>query len=297
LRVTVANNPTVWEARLQLAALDLAERNFAAAEEAFTKMYQATGDGRALMGLTESYTQQNQFDKAIDVLKGELKKTPDRVDYIIALGNICVQAGRYPDAINHFKAAIEKQPRSADLWTRLGETQRRNGDSKSAFDSFTKSKELAPNNILPYIQIALMLDSNGEKEKARPYYEQVLKLQPDHPVALNNLAFMLADTGMDIDQALTMAQRAKQKLPSDSNVADTLGWIYIKKHLDDSAISIFKELTRQEPERAVFHYHLAMALAQKGDKPQAKKELEMALHCKPNKDEETKIHDLMLKVG
>jgi hypothetical protein len=43
----------------------------------------------------------------------------------------------------------------------------------------------------------------------------VLKLQPDNPIALNNLAFLLVEGGADLDQALTYAQRAKQKLPND----------------------------------------------------------------------------------
>ncbi|MEO8129451.1 MAG: AzlC family ABC transporter permease, partial [Bryobacteraceae bacterium] len=96
--------------------------------------------------------------------------------------------------------------------------------------------------------------------------------------------------------AMTMAQRAKQKLPQDNNVADTLGWIYIKKNLSDPAISIFKELIRLEPDRSTYHYHLAMALAQKGDKPAAKKELESALRMQPVKAEEQKIRELLQKV-
>jgi len=167
---------------------------------------------------------------------------------------------------------------------------------KTAAESFTKAKELAPNNVIPYVQLAVMLDSSGKRDQAKPLYEQILKLQPDHPIALNNLAYMLAETGADLDQAMTMAQRAKQKLPTDTNVADTLGWIYIKKNLSDSAISIFQELVRKEPDRSTFHYHLAMALAQKGDKPNARKELDTALRDKPSDDERQKIKELMAKI-
>ena len=142
-----------------------------------------------------------------------------------------------------------------------------------------------------------MADSAGQRDKARPLYEQILKIQPDHPIALNNLAYMLAESGADLDQAMTMAQRAKQKLPQDSNVADTLGWIYIKKNLSDPAITIFRELVRVEPDRSTYHFHLAMALAQKGDKASAKKELEAALRKQPAKDEEQKIRELLLKVS
>jgi Flp pilus assembly protein TadD len=274
----------------------MAEQNFKVAEDGFKKMYAATKDSRALMGLTETYTLQGQYDKAIQVLEDEASKAPERVDYKVAIGNIAVRANKFDLAQKEFKSALEKAPRAADIWIRLGETQRRAGDMKSAQDSFNKAKELAPNNVIPYVQLAVMLDSAGRKDEARPLYEQILKLEPNHPIALNNLAYMLAESGTDLDQALTMAQRAKQKMPSDSNVADTLGWIYIKKNLSDSAISIFQELIRKEPDRATFHYHLAMALAQKGDKPNARKELDMALKGKPSDDEKQKIKELMAKI-
>ena len=70
-----------------------------------------------------------------------------------------------------------------------------------------------PENPLVVSTLALTLDGAGRKQEARMAYEQVLKLQPDNPVALNNLAYMLAESGTDLDQALTYAQRAKQRCP------------------------------------------------------------------------------------
>ncbi len=292
-----AQNPQIWEAKLQMAALDLSEKNYKGAQDVFRKMYDETKDPRALMGLTETYTMQAQYDPAIKLLRDELVKTPDRTEYLVAMGNISVRAQKYQDAEASYKKALEKYPRSADIWIRLGETQRRLSDLPNATNSFTKAKDLAPDNVASYMELALIADSSGQKEKARPLYEQILKIQPNHPVALNNLAYMLADSGADLDQALTMAQKAKQQYPRDANISDTLGLIYIKKNLSDSAISIFKELINQEPERATFHYHLAMALVQKGDKASAKKELDLALHKQPAKDEEQKIREFLQKVS
>ncbi len=297
LTTIVAQNPGVWEARLQVAALDLSEKNYKAAEDTFRSMYAQTKDSRALMGLTETYVTQGQFDNAIKILKDEVAKAPDRSDYYVAMGNIGVRAKYFDQAIADYQKALDKFPRSADVWIRMGETQRLKGDIEGAKASFTKAKDLAPTNITPYLELALIYDAAGQRELARPMYEQILKIQPDHPIALNNLAYMLAESGADLDQALTMAQRAKQKMPQDSNVADTLGWIYIKKNLADSAIGIFSELVRAEPGKSTYHYHLAMALAQKGDKIAAKKELEAALKEKPAKDEEQKIRALMLRMG
>ena len=249
------------------------------------------------MGLIETYVQRGNTEQALKLLREEIAKNPDRLEYRVAVANISVGTEDYPTAIAEYKKVLEKMPRSSDVWMRVGETYRRSGDLKSAADSFKKAQEIAPNNVTPYLQLALLYDTTGQKVDARPLYEQILRLQPDNPVALNNLAFMLADDGRDLDQALTMAQKAKQQRPNDNNVSDTLGWIYIKKNLSDSAIVIFRDLVKTDPERSTYRYHYAMALYQKGDKASAKKELEAALSSKPAKDEENKIRDLMAKLG
>jgi Flp pilus assembly protein TadD len=164
-------------------------------------------------------------------------------------------------------------------------------------ECYHKARDLNPSDPVPHVQLALLMEATGRSQEARPIYEQVLKLQPDNPIALNNLAFLLVESGTDLDQALTYAQRAKQKLPNDPNVADTLGWIYIKKNLSDNAIQIFEDLIGKHPGNPVYRYHLAMALFQKGDKPRARKELQTALKSNPTKEDESKIRDLMTRIG
>ena len=82
----------------------------------------------------------------------------------------------------------------------------------------------------------------ARRPEAKQVYEATLKLDPNNAVVLNNLAFLLAESGGDLDDALTKAQRAKQILPNLFEISDTLGWIYLKKNLADNAIDIFKDL-------------------------------------------------------
>jgi predicted Zn-dependent protease len=79
-------------------------------------------------------------------------------------------------------------------------------------------------------------------------------------------------------------------------MADTLGWIYIKKNLSADATRIFQDLVKREPDNAIYHYHYGLALIQKGDKPSARRELEVALKNKPPKNEADKIQDELKKL-
>ena len=65
-------------------------------------------------------------------------------------------------------------------------------------------------------------------------------MDPENPVALNNLAFQYAEFGKDLDMAMKFAQKAKQKAPNSNDISDTMGWVYVKKQLNDKAISILQ---------------------------------------------------------
>jgi len=289
--------PDVAEAKLQVAALDLREKNFKAAEESFRKLYDQSHDPRALMGLVDTYASQGQQSTALKILREELAKNPDRIEYRIAIGNLAASSGDYPTAVQEYKTVLDKMPNNGQIWLQLSEVYRRAGQNSDAVNAVRKAQEFAPNNVAAHLQLAMLYDTSGNRSESKPVYEHVLRLQPDNPIALNNLAFLLAESGNDLDQALTMAQKARQQRPQDDDVADTLGWIYIKKNIPDSAVGIFKELVTRNPAKATYRYHLAMALYQKGDKMNAKRECEVALKSANKPVEVTQIRELMSKIG
>jgi tetratricopeptide (TPR) repeat protein len=297
---TIRQYPNSVEASLQLAVLDLAERRYKEAEERFSQLYREhPADLRALMGIAETYARQNQYDKAIQLLQSELAKNPGRLELKNALGTVAVLAKKYDLAIDQYQAIIKARPDAGDVYVRLGQAFAMKDDYASAARTFEKAKQLRPNDPTAYLQLALLMEKTGQRAQARPVYEQVLKLEPDEPVALNNLAYLLAEKGTasDLDQALALAQRARQKRPDNPDIADTLGWIYVRKNLNANAVDLFRDLIAQKPGVAAYHYHFAMALFQQGDKSQAKKELRTALEGKPSADIAAKIKELLGKIG
>jgi tetratricopeptide (TPR) repeat protein len=288
--------PNLLDAKLQLAALDLRSKQSAQAEASFKKIFADTKDIRALTGLVQSTVAQGRIDQAKGLIRHELDQRPNHLQLRMMLADLELSTGQYQNAVSEYKAILEKAPKAPEPWMRIGEAYRRLGDSANAVTAYKKAQEAAPSNAGPYLQLALLYENSGQREDAMPLYEKALDLQPDNPIALNNLAYMLADTGSNLDRALTLAQRARQQVPNDPNIADTLGFIYVKKNLHDSAIALFQELIEREPKRATFRLHLAEALAKKGDKTQARKELETALQQNPPKQEEERIRQLMASI-
>jgi cellulose synthase operon protein C len=109
----------------------------------------------------------------------------------------------------------------------------------------------------------------------------------------------MAESGENLDEALALAQRGRQGIVTaelSASLSDTLGWIYLKKRMDDSALQTFQNLVRKNPTNSTYRYHLGATFYQKGDKKQARVELEAALAAKPGPADEPKIRELLARL-
>ncbi len=294
--------PNNSDARYQVGYLAWQDKDYKRAEQIFGDLHKTNPkDFRGLVGIVETLASEGHMPDGRDPKL--LRRPPPAScrppatarDLQLALGNLYVRVDRYNDAAKMFQSLLDKEPASADVMFRLAETERRKGELNTSIDMFRKCNQAAPNNTVCALQLGLLLDGVGRRDQAKPVYEQILKVNPDEPIALNNLAFIKAEEGGDLDQALTMAQRARQKVPTSNEIADTLGWIYIKKNLSEDAVRLFSQLVEKNPQDYHFHYHYGMALLQKGDRLNARKEFQMALANHPSRDDENKIRDLLQK--
>ena len=141
-----------------------------------------------------------------------------------------------------------------------------------------------PNHVLAHMLLGVIYDSKKDFSQARKQYEKVLDINPDFAPAANNLAWLEAEHGGDIDRAFRLAQTARENVPDDPSVADTLGWVYYKKNILTKAIAYLEESREKLPEHPVIRYHLGMAYFRNGQLRSAEKELKEALTLSPDFD-------------
>jgi tetratricopeptide (TPR) repeat protein len=298
LDMILARYPNLGDALYMTARIQLDTNQKDKAQATFDKMMKANpSDTRGLLGTVETYLQTGKGEVAVKTIEAELAKAPDRNDIRNALANTAVRVGNYERALPEFQKLLAANPKDASVVVRLAEVYKRMGDDANAIKYFRQAGTLLPNDPLAPLNVAMIYDRMGKSSESKPIYEQVVKLDPGNVLALNNLAMIMADQGTDLDMALSYAERAKQKLPGNMDVSDTLGLIYIKKNLADQAINIFTDILRKDPNRYIYHYHLAMAYYQKGDKMNAKKSAQTALSKTPTKQDEQRIRELLAKCG
>jgi tetratricopeptide (TPR) repeat protein len=301
LNAVLEKQPNQVETLLELGVLDLNQKKNKDAVEHFHRAYEANPNNvRGLLGESRAYLLDGQTDKSVQLVETEARKKPANLDLQRELGNAQISAGQYENAITSYQSLLAKvsEPKQqGDLWTRIGEAYLRKGDVQQSINSLEKARQGQPGNAPIMTNLAMLYDMQNKRDVARKYYEMSIKTDPNNPLALNNLAYLITESNGDLDLALSYANRAKQRLPAHPEVNDTLGWIYLKKNLTDNAIDTFRTLVVQSPQSPTYHYHYAMALLQKGDRENAKKECQSALAGKPAKEQENQIRQLMIKVG
>jgi tetratricopeptide (TPR) repeat protein len=289
--------PQDRELQLQMGVLELHDRHFKEAEEYFRKLSaNGSDDVRPLSGLTQALASEGQLDKAVALLQEETKKSPNnnQVRYLYAI--TAAMAGRYDTALEEFQRLVAASPQP-QLYLALGNVYRMKKDNSNALASFEKGLQLAPKDPTPLVAEADVLDGSGRTREALDKYRAALRLAPNNAMLLNNVAYLLADTGGSLDEALKDARRAVELDSKQPRYNDTLGWVYYKQNLNDTALQVFRGLTETNPDNPTFHYHFAMVLLKKGDKATAKSELQNALSKKPTDEVRHSVEAELSKLG
>jgi tetratricopeptide (TPR) repeat protein len=185
--------------------------------------------------------------------------------------------------MNRVFEAAPNLPGALELLIQIYAVQNKLEQAMKSFEEADRAGALSPSARLLLGRLYL---NAGDAAKARATFERVLSERSDLGGAKNDLAYLLAQDGVELDRALGLAQEAQQAMPNDPWVADTLGYVYLKKGLSEPAlqqarysIQLAEESGQPQP---VFHYHLGLVLRALGRDPEAAEAFERALSMDPN---------------
>lgn len=311
LQTLVQQYPKAGEARLELARVYLSrgELDKATAQyQQFSKDF--PGDLRGEVGLQSVKLAEGKPEDGIKALQDLIAKHPNDLPLRYQLAAFQVQSGMqiarkdrekakqfYQEAANNYKEILKTTHNSADLWLRLGVLQRELGQNDAALASFQQASIADPHNSAALLNEGMLHEFMGNKKEALATYNKVLGIDPDNPIALNDVAFLNAEAGTNLDQAMTFAEKAKQRIPNSPEISDTLGYVYYQKNLNNQALQIFRELVSAHEDNATFRLHLAMALEKSGEKGAARDEARKALQLATQPQLQTQIKTFLNQLG
>jgi tetratricopeptide (TPR) repeat protein len=258
--------------------LQASKRNPDAARRSFERALELQpGFLEALGGLTYLDLAANAPAQAIARLEPEIARRPTSAPLLALLARAHNAAGDQAKAEHALRRAVSVDPRFAPGYTMLAQLymrQRRIDDARAEFEGIVQRD---PSALGARTMVGILLEAQGKRDEARKSYEATVNGTENAPVAANNLAFIYAEQGTNLDIALQLATSAKQRLPDDPSIDDTIGWIYYKKDLPSLAVRPLEDSIRKRPDSPEVLYHLGLAYAKLGDKAKAHDALGRAL--------------------
>jgi tetratricopeptide (TPR) repeat protein len=236
-------------------------------------------DFDALNGLINNvYSKQNRLDLAharIDQAIGAKSDSP-ALHYLKA--HVFGFEHNAGGAEAELRRALELDPNYLAAYFDLAALFVNTKQQERAIAEYQKVIERRPDDATTYTLIGMLEDSRQNYDAAIVDYRKAIELDPNSAIAANNLAWSYAVNGKgNLDEAVALAQGVVQRFPDVPGFADTLGWVYYKKGLHGPAVEQLQKVVAKAGDSAGYRFHLGMALAGKGDKAAARRELEEAL--------------------
>ena len=273
---------------VNLASVALAENKV---DEAITFYNNALAiDGasfNSLRGLISIYANQNRLDQAHARVDQAINSQPNNASLHFLKGQVYGYERNAQAAEAEFRRTLEIDGNYLAAYSALGAMFVNTNQQDRAIAEYQKIVERRPDNASAYTLIGMLETSRQNIDAAIENYRKALSKDENAIFAANNLAWLYAEHGKgNLDEAVRLAQGTVQTHPEVPSFADTLGWVYYKKGLYGAAVEQLKKAVTVDEAQArrsntapspIYRYHLGVALAAKGDKAGAKRELEAAL--------------------
>ncbi len=249
-------------------------------ETAEYKQAYALDPVRVRASLATSYFENQQYAKALDMMKQMLADTPNDPMLLIRLGVTCeamqkpaeghqwflkalhspgltleavmkltayfIDEQRAPDAATALEVGLKKFPTSADLHFYAAVQALNGGKVDAALAHYQQAKDLAGSDpssmgVNFYQEGAMILAAAGRHGDVDPLLQEGLQRYPDDPNLLNQEAWEWAQQGRNLDRALATAQKAAALAPDNGSMQDTLGFVYLKLNLPKNALPVLQQ--------------------------------------------------------
>jgi tetratricopeptide (TPR) repeat protein len=247
------------------------------ARETFAQLVQLAPDNSKGLAFLTALTVGEDIPAGIDFVQKQIALSETAGHYLL-LGDLLTKNKQFPEALQAYQKVQELAPDNPQGYILSARILNHLGKIDETIAQYDELLQKNPDSVAGLMGLATAYEVQGKLTEAKAKYTRALEIQPNLPAASNNLAWLLAsEEGADLGEALRLAMQAKQALPDQPHIADTLGWVHYKRQSYALAISQFKQALDNRPDDPIIQYHLALALYGNGDKQEAIASMEKAL--------------------
>lgn len=278
LLIAQAAAPDRAEVRIDLARVYLISGNTTGAREhAYTILDADSLNVAACVLLGASATTPAEVDEAIHRLEAARSRFGNDAGPRLALASLYQRKSDPTTAAEFFKQAIAADPRSPEAHALLGAFHAAQGNAPLAIEETKTALGMAPPGSQAAARVAASYLLYGQREQAKGALATVAK---DASAAGTSARRMLAEIALaDGNSALAeeMFSPILQKDSADGDALVQLGRARIREQRLDDATEALRRAIAMEPRLAPLHYHLGVALAERGNVAEAQAQFDTAI--------------------
>lgn len=241
-------------------------------------------------------------DAALALARQAAERAPKSPEVHVLLARVLVHQGKLDEAAKVARQALKSWPEKPGAAEILVSVYQRQGQMDAAIqdlESQLKSKQGL--SLVGRVLLARLYIATGRKKEAMPLLEKVVDQDPKMVGAGNDLAYLLAEKGVDLDRATTLAQRAREDSPNTSAFADTLGYVYLKRKVYAAALAQFQAAVESAQSGSTpwarAEYHQGLALHALGRSKEAAEAVERSLASGADFPEAADARTLLAKLS
>lgn len=186
------------------------------------------------------------FDLAERLYKGLHRAEPKNIEYLYALGDICVQKGDDYNALNYFLEISSIDPSNFQSLNSLGGIYRRLGQYTDSVEVLQRALDIAPDETTVLYNFGFTYREMGRFDRAIDCFQRVIDSNPHDVLAHNHLGVIYAAEG-DHGKAIESYKRGLHIDPNHPILQLNLAQSYEAKKQYDAASSAYETALRSKP--------------------------------------------------
>ena len=229
-----------------------------------------------------------QYELAKQVYDQMPATNPQYLNAKLAKASAMQRAGRTDEGLAQLEALTRERPTSVLVFSAYGDMLRREERFAEAAQAYERAISLLQTVeqrhwVLLYTQ-AIALERMGDFDRAEPIFRQALEFVPDDPQVLNYLGYSLIEKGRNLDEALSMIERAVAGEPDSGYITDSLGWAYFRLGRYDEAVPVMERAVELLPTDPILNDHLGDVYWAVGREREARFQWRRAISFAPHPD-------------
>ena len=146
-----------------------------------------------------------------------------------------------------------------------------------------------PGDVDLAFELGSIYERSNDRASAEKIFNAILEKKPEHAPTLNYLGYMWAESGINLDRAAELLNKAVSQEPRNGAFIDSLGWVYFRQGKLDLAEKYLLDATHLLPRDATVQEHLGDVFAKRGDLMRALTTYRHALSLDPESKDEAQI--------